>query len=360
MFTPGTKALLLLLLSVCVVSGCVRESSAELQSNPNLLRSFLLPVSQRIYRMEFTSGGKLVAATHFDAASNKTVVTLHDVETWEPLQTIVPDDEYYANFEFSPDGATIARAGLTAVQFISVSTGKLLREIPYRAKESEGAPNYHYPLNQLTFSPDGKLLAGAEWQGSSVRVWEFSSGKLLWSRTGGRQDIMTVTFTPDSKILAGAGTGQRADKSAKLWDAKKGHLIRTVQVADYSVEAPLVFSPDGRMIAAAILHLQPKGFADKKYAVMLWSVHKGRLQRAIPSKSASVFPLQFSADGNRLVTASAGSGDIAIREVKTGALLHEVEGIYRNVAALSPDGKTLVTDSPIVASGFTVKFWRVQ
>ena len=154
---------------------------------------------------------------------------------------------------FSPDGRLLAGSEEKNVEgshvgIWDVNTGALMRKltIPYDVVLS------------LAFSPDGKLLATAE-QNETVHLWDIPSGALRVALLGHAQTVVSVAFSPDGKTLAtGAG-----DSKVKLWNIATEQEVATLELPGgcWSVK----FSPDGRTLAVGYL-LEPEQH------IRLWEV----------------------------------------------------------------------------------------
>jgi WD40 repeat protein len=66
----------------------------------------------------------------------------------------------------------------------------------------------------VAFSPDGKRLASADWDGT-VKVWDAQTGQEALTLKGHTGYVKSVAFSPDGKRLASASK----DKTVKVWDA---------------------------------------------------------------------------------------------------------------------------------------------
>jgi WD40 repeat protein len=66
----------------------------------------------------------------------------------------------------------------------------------------------------VCFSPDGKRLATANWDGT-VKVWDAATGQLVRTLEGHTKAVTSVCFSPDGQRLASASL----DGTVKVWDA---------------------------------------------------------------------------------------------------------------------------------------------
>lgn len=93
------------------------------------------------------------------------------------------------------------------------------------------------------FSSDGKQLAtggGSYLQGQDyvVRVFEASTGKLVYSLAGHIRPVTAVAFSPDGRLLASGGS----DGELRLWRLTDGTLVDRRPLGSIS---GLAFSPSG-------------------------------------------------------------------------------------------------------------------
>ena len=201
-------------------------------------------------------------------------------------------------------------------------------------------------IGRGAISPDGKLLATGMLDGK-VKLWETASGRLLASiqahPSGLAEFCVALAFSSDGRVLATSGS---YDQLIKLWDpAASLKLIREIPAPPSAGISALGFSPDGKMLAAALRHQR-----------VLLMDSAGRAQRLITLGDGNIFATVFSPDSKLLATTREG-GVISLWDVRTGRLQATLKGHTSTVStvAFSPDGGTLASGS----EDRTVRLWDV-
>jgi WD40 repeat protein len=219
---------------------------------------------------------------------------------------------------FSPDGKRLASASWDGVKLWDAATGQSIRTL----KGDSG------PVNGVNFSPDGRRVAsaGRDWM---VRVWDAATGKEILTLAGHTAWVNNVAFSPDGARIASASR----DGTLKLWDATTGKEIRTLKGHTDPVNG-VGFSPDGHRLASAS--------ADG--TVKVWDPVTGELIRTLSGHTSSVDSVAFSPDGQRL--ASAGfDRTVNVWDAATGEKILALPGSSHAIfsVAFSPDGQRLAS-----------------
>ncbi len=242
---------------------------------------------------------------------------------------------------FSPDGKWLASASYDgSVRLWERPSGREVRRFTVRP--------HHWP-HSLAFSPDGKRLAAAGGFGR-LYVWEVPGGKVVAeAATEGKWWVFAPAFLADGR----AAFLHSGDKGFALYDALSGRAAFRFEGGRQGEGRELAVSPDGRTLAISLL----AGDADSP--VGLFDLGSGRRAHLLEGHRGSVNALAFSGDG-RLLASSAADGTALVWEAATGRELGRFPAplgeSLRQKVALSPDGRTLaVSGHP----DFTVRLFDV-
>ncbi len=216
-------------------------------------------------------------------------IRLWDVETKIQKTTLKRPSGNLASLRFSPDGKSLASVGRT-VHVWEVSTGNLRFEFEWKTLLT----------SNVRFSPDQRILAVTGWSldpqigtdsggvktavKGKVALWDVLKRKHLGILRGSTCGTC-LSFRPNRQILATAnhlsetqliGPGQPKLKLSPeritLWDVATLKPKVTLKGPDQGVHR-LAFSPDGKTLAAAVTHQDPKTKRKAVY-IRLWDVSK--------------------------------------------------------------------------------------
>jgi WD40 repeat protein len=265
-----------------VVSGSWDGTARVWDASGNEVRRFDMPNKERVCGVAVNPTGKWVATVSWgDNVHLWDFATGRKVHTWER----VLNHWKTGRVAFHPTADLLAACGGRPV--VSVFDPVTRKEV---ASLETGAD----AVRDVTFSPDGKWLAGACDSDNSVHVWEVATWKKVAKLPGAKDAQYAVAFSPDGRALvAGSLDGDVSVWATDTWE-KKATLSHGVKVYG------LAFTPDGKRLAC--------GCADN--TVRLWDTTRHQQVAELRGHTDYVHSLAFSPDGHRLYSAS---GDLSVR-----------------------------------------------
>ncbi len=206
-----------------------------------------------------------------------------EIASHEPVSFQVPFP--VTEVTFAPDGQLIAAAGQHVILIDAVYQTEIAT-LPHGAW-----------IWSAAFSPDGRLLASGDHNGI-VRIWNVQERRIVAQLEGHSAAVGSLKFSPDSRTLVSGGN----DDLINLWDVSNWERLGTIpnNGAVYSVD----FSPDEDALAAS------------GWEVSHWSIKNGEKLATLAEGSDWIRAVAFSPDGS--ILASGGrDGAVRVRNIKT-------------------------------------------
>jgi WD40 repeat protein/serine/threonine protein kinase len=281
----------------------------------------------RVVNVAFTRDNRSLAAITWREARSG-AIRVWDLRTNRELYTIeVPDPNVSGAMAFSPDGLCLVATNNRQIHVWDARTATAVQTV-----DQPGG------LAGLTFSPDGRRLAGAEFYGKRVKVFDWDSEKLTETRSldGHRAPVVAVAYSSDGKYLASGD-----EEAFKVWDAQTLDEIRTVRTPAWQ----LAFAADSHTVLASMttdrlrtVHTFTRWAVDDKESFSPFSVD-------VSGMPDCAFP-RLSRDGNELYLGRRGT-TTCVQVINTATGKERFprqghEGALRTVA-VSPDGRLVAS-----------------
>jgi WD40 repeat protein len=275
------------------------------------------------------------AGTHLAHAGNvlvgeKDELTIFDLATGKAVRRCIPGPQAeLRSLTFSPDGRLLAGGGdERIVQIWDAGSGKSLKVL-------KGHKGF---VLSLVFSPEGRRILSASADGT-FRQWDTTSGQLLDARYGHEGPVNAAVYTPDGAWIVSGG----ADGTVRYWDCTDG-AAPTVLQGHTGPVAHVAISANGREVTSVGLDSSARVFEGP-----------GRGDpRILRGHTNFVYPVAFSPDGRWL---ASGGWDNVVRlwDAATGLAGPVLTGHSKYVASLvfSPDSRRVISAG---ADG-TVRIW---
>ncbi|MDE0638627.1 MAG: hypothetical protein OXI43_22535 [Candidatus Poribacteria bacterium] len=255
------------------------------------------------------------------------------------------------SISFSPDGKTVAGTSSDVIYLWNTETGTLRQKFSTHSGK----------VTSVAYSPDGSMLASAG-DDNVIRVWNAEAGQRLQTLYGHSNSVTLVAYSPDGNKLASTsddGTillwdisnvkqlrelkfGDKKSQNISQWDLPKGASARLGK----GLVKDMAYSPDGKHLAVA-----------STIGIWIYDVHTGDERALFTGPVSSSEQILYSPDGR--ILAGRNSREIYSLDAVTGKYLHTISlnsyhsGSGRRVFVYSQDGDTLAS----WGHGGSVQLW---
>jgi WD40 repeat protein/formylglycine-generating enzyme required for sulfatase activity len=232
---------------------------------------------------------------------------------------------------YSPDGRLVAAATGIGIYLYDSQT---LAEVKFIDTQTL--------VTSVSFSPDGQLLAAGT-ANHLVQIWQTRDGALQQVLEGHTDRVQTVAFSPDGQLLASGSQ----DHTIRIWQVD-GTLLHSLDLGtSYIYIYQVAFSPDSTQLASA----------SSDANLILWDVRSGTQSQLLFGSGSGQYSVAFSPDGKLLASGSMDNS-VYVWQVATGTQMNKLDGHTKavNCVAFSPDGTHLASGS----YDATVRLWQVS
>lgn len=284
----------------------------------------------------FSCDGKVLVAV-----SDDTSIHVFDAATGRPLRQLHSHKEEVTSLVFSPDGHLLASGSKDGTLCLwEWPSGKVLRQFPA----------HEQGVRALAFAGSGKFLASGG-DDNLVRLWDPVTGRQLRQFKGHKSYVIAVAISPDDRFVA---SSERSNEGiVHLWDAADGRLLHEHKTHVDWVYS-LAFSPDSKLLGLPLK--LPRGTLQ----VALMNVASRKIVRQFSDRMGGwIASIVFSPDGR--IVAAGGDRRLVLWDARTGKVLHQRPdnsslGIAGEISCLafSPDGRRLA-----FREGHCLRVWDV-
>ena len=332
-----------------------------------------------VYSIAFSPDGQTLASGGRDE-----FIKFWNVRSGELLQTIAGHAGSVSSVVYSPDGKTLVSYGVDRrIHVWDAKTGEFLMALDPAFEDVGSEPDR---IHSIAYSPDSQRLASGNSDGT-IQVWDTRTGQLKSTLITHLSGVTSVTFSPDGQILAGAEYLEN-DSTIEFWSITTGERLKSFTGHTDRITS-LVFSKDGETFASSsydetirfwnratgaplrtiighhtgrIWHVMYASHGrilacSRVNGIRLWEPHIGRLIKAVDLKKR-IFSTAYSPDNVTFACETSG-GKVSLLDADTDA--HNETALIGHTEGIS--SLDFNRDGSILASGSydrTICLWDVD
>jgi len=290
----------------------------------------------RISSINWSPDGSLLAT-----ASDDGTARVWDASDGSVLSVLQGHAEGVKDVVFSPNGELLATVSDGGIRTWRASDGVLMGVLLDRASRSLHYPigwpgGYYWPTgsHMFAFTPDSSRLIAPD--GDTIREWDVASGDVIMTMRQRTGPVNYVSISPDGQLVA---VGSAALWGVRVWTVQGGSLEYLLG-EEYGLAYDVDFSSDGSLLVSA---------------GRIWSVSDGSLLHSLNEGSLFINGTSFSPDGSLVAMLTVDpqrQGVLGLWNAEEGTMVRQLETMdcggpnycnYTFFAAFSPDRTALLT-----------------
>ena len=320
-----------------VVTGDTNKLVHIWRVNDLQLQHLLIGHNSLIENLSFSHDGHFLASV-----ANDGMIKIWDVETGRCLKTYIPEQYRPWAIVFHPSNKTIAIGG---------SNGYLelwqWKTDGHQLISQQELNTHKHDIRTLKFNQNGEYLFTGSFD-NTVKQWCVKTGEQQYSLNDFHYAVKSLSLSADDRILLILEN----DGTIKLWDTDKQEYLSGFGEREKGFDVALLH-PSGQILATVSVSL-----------ISIWDVKTGKCLQNLIGHRDIIALLDFSSDGNVLISGSQGEC-LIFWDWKTGNRIKTLYGYNNQIACVAWQPVKINKDNskPLFVTGGgngSIYFWKVE